>query len=36
MAKDNSFDRRDVFRPRIGRRAQPKQERMPTTFRGQL
>ena len=36
MTRDKPFERRDVFRPRIGRRAEPKQERMPTTFRGQL
>src|SRR6185437_4045847 len=36
MTKDDLFERRDLFRPRIGRRGKPKQERMPTTFRGQL
>jgi type IV secretory pathway VirD2 relaxase len=36
MTKDNPFERRDVFHPRIGRRAEPRQERMPTTFLGQL
>src|SRR5579862_803308 len=36
MTNDDPFDRRDLFRPRMGLRAQPKQERMPPTFRGQL
>src|SRR5580704_17854178 len=36
MSNDDTFERRDVFRPRIGRRTGPKQDRMPTTFRGQI
>src|SRR6185437_5897878 len=36
MTKDNPFDRKDVFRPRMGRRAQLRQERLPTTFRAQI
>ena len=36
MTKDDPFERKDVFRPRMGRRGQPRQERIPTTFRGQV
>ncbi|HEY0870992.1 MAG TPA: DUF3363 domain-containing protein [Acidothermaceae bacterium] len=36
MSDDNTIERSDVFRPRIGRRTRPKPERMPTTFLGQL